>query len=149
MLALSCVAEAFLSAPLGRRDLTVRRYEPGPVDGTVVAQQLTVLSVTGLAAWFWWTVTVPEKRVELSKSKKTGEIKTLLDDLETAEDRPLERWLLTDWLNPTKRKEPALPFLPKDKFNSGDNPILAATALILAFGLANAIAERSFAVFHF
>lgn len=102
-------------------------------------------------------------------------------------DRRLERWLLRDWLDPSRRKEPALPFLPKAKFNSGDaaalflkslkrsqpslrrlkmertsrrkrrdrtlkvgrqrvagdNPIIAAGALILAAGVANALGERA------
>mmetsp|Transcript_7560 Transcript_7560/g.24913 ORF Transcript_7560/g.24913 Transcript_7560/m.24913 type:complete len:164 (-) Transcript_7560:64-555(-) len=123
---------------------TALQYEPGPVEPAVIAQQLTVIGASAGAAFFWWTVTVPEKRLEISRSKKGGDIKDYLDDLEDDGERSLERWLLTDWRNPDKRKEPALPFLPKGKFNSGDNPILAAAALILAAGVANAIAERAF-----
>ena len=107
-----------------------------------------------LAAGFvWWTQTVPAKRLEVSRSKKSGEISDLLDELDeanreaegqpTAGDKRVERWLLTDWREPSRRKEPALPMLPKSKFNSGDNPILAAAALILSFGVANALAERA------
>ena len=124
----------------------VRRYTPTPVDPSVIAQQLAVIGVSGAAGFVWWTQTVPAKRLEVSRSKKSGEIAELLDELDEAEatdDRKLERWLLTDWREPSRRKEPALPMLPKSKFNSGDNPILAAAALILSFGLANALAERA------
>ena len=124
----------------------VRRYTPTPVDPSVIAQQLAVVGVSGAAGFVWWTQTVPAKRLEVSRSKKSGEIAELLDELDEAEatgDRKLERWLLTDWREPSRRKEPALPMLPKSKFNSGDNPIVAAAALILSFGLANALAERA------
>ena len=124
----------------------VRRYTPTPVDPSVVAQQLAVIGVSGAAGFVWWTQTVPAKRLEVSRSKKSGEIAELLDELDEAEatgDRKLERWLLTDWREPSRRKEPALPMLPRSKFNSGDNPIVAAAALILSFGVANALAERA------
>ena len=124
----------------------VRRYTPTPVDPSVIAQQLAVIGVSGAAGFVWWTQTVPAKRLEVSRSKKSGEIAELLDELDEAEatgDRKLERWVLTDWREPSRRKEPALPMLPKSKFNSGDNPILAAAALILSFGVANALAERA------
>ena len=146
----------FQGRPGRARLSTARAYTPTPVEPGVILQQLSVIGASGGAAYFWWTVTVPEKRLEVSRSKKGGEIKELLDDLDaaaeaaegsaTAGDRRLERWLLSDWLNPQRRKDPALPFLPKAKFNSGDNPILAAAALILAFGLANALGERAFDV---
>ena len=124
----------------------VRRYTPTPVDPSVIAQQLAVIGVSGAAGFVWWTQTVPAKRLEVSRSKKSGEIAELLDELDEAEatgDRKLERWVLTDWREPSRRKEPALPMLPRSKFNSGDNPIVAAAALILSFGLANALAERA------
>ena len=124
----------------------MRHYTPTPVDPSVIAQQLAVVGASGAAGFVWWTQTVPAKRLEVSRSKKSGEIAELLDELDEAEatgDRKLERWLLTDWREPSRRKEPALPMLPKSKFNSGDNPILAAAALILSFGLANALAERA------
>ena len=124
----------------------VRRYTPTPVDPSVVAQQLAVIGVSGAAGFVWWTQTVPAKRLEVSRSKKSGEIAELLDELDEAEatgDRKLERWLLTNWREPSRRTEPALPMPPRSKFNSGDNPIVAAAALILSFGLANALAERA------
>ena len=140
------LASSFQSSTRPRTPITIRHYTPPPVDSSVIAQQLAVIGVSGAAGFVWWTQTVPAKRLEVSRSKKSGEIAELLDELDEAEatgDRKLERWLLTDWREPSRRKEPALPMLPKSKFNSGDNPILAAAALILGFGLANALAERA------
>ena len=140
------LASSFRCSTRPKTPRTMRHYTPTPVDPSVVAQQLAVVGVSGAAGFVWWTQTVPAKRLEVSRSKKSGEIAELLDELDEAEatgDRKLERWLLTDWREPSRRKEPALPMLPKSKFNSGDNPILAAAALILSFGLANALAERA------
>ena len=116
-------------------------------------QQGIVLAGTALPAIYWWRVTVPEKRLEISKSKKAGELKGVLDELAeenveagtpTSGEKRLERWLLTDWLRQEKRKEPALPFLPRSKFNSGDNPILAAGLLILLTGVLSAVVKQVF-----
>ena len=140
------LASSFRCSTRPRTPRTMRHYTPTPVDPSVIAQQLAVIGVSGAAAFVWWTQTVPAKRLEVSRSKKSGEIAELLDELDEAEatgDRKLERWVLTDWREPSRRKEPALPMLPKSKFNSGDNPILAAAALILSFGVANALAERA------
>ena len=140
------LASSFRCSTRPKTPRTMRHYTPTPVDPSVVAQQLAVVGVSGAAGFVWWTQTVPAKRLEVSRSKKSGEIAELLDELDEAEatgDRKLERWLLTDWREPSRRKEPALPMLPKSKFNSGDNPVLAAAALILSFGLANALAERA------
>ena len=140
------LASSFRCSTRPRTPRTMRHYPPTPVDPSVIAQQLAVIGVSGAAGFVWWTQTVPAKRLEVSRSKKSGEIAELLDELDEAEatgDRKLERWVLTDWREPSRRKEPALPMLPKSKFNSGDNPILAAAALILSFGVANALAERA------
>ena len=140
------LAASFQGSTRPKTPRTMRHYTPTPVDPSVVAQQLAVVGVSGAAGFVWWTQTVPAKRLEVSRSKKSGEIAELLDELDEAEatgDRKLERWLLTDWREPSRRKEPALPMLPRSKFNSGDNPIVAAAALILSFGVANALAERA------
>ena len=140
------LASSFRCSTRPRTPRTMRHYTPTPVDPSVIAQQLAVIGVSGAAGFVWWTQTVPAKRLEVSRSKKSGEIAELLDELDEAEatgDRKLERWLLTDWREPSRRTEPALPMLPRSKFNSGDNPIVAAAALIMSFGLANALAERA------
>ena len=76
-------------------------------------------------------MTVPDKRVELSKSKaEGGSTREYLEDIRGDDERQLEQWLFTDWLQGRTRKPAALPFFKKAKFNSGDNPILVAAALI-------------------
>ena len=130
-----------LSASEDDNGATLHADARGPVGDRPAARGHRRLA----AGFVWWTQTVPAKRLEVSRSKKSGEIAELLDELDEAEatgDRKLERWLLTDWREPSRRTEPALPMLPRSKFNSGDNPIVAAAALILSFGLANALAER-------
>lgn len=67
--------------------------------------------------------------------------------------RDFERWLFTDWLQQRKnknksnkksgrQKEPALPILKNAKWNSGDNPVLAASALIGVGVVASAVLEK-------
>ena len=66
----------------------------------------------------------------------------------TQDTRALERWLFTDWLRkddkskPGRQKEPALPVLKNAKWNSGDNPVLVAAALIMGGVLFTAVTER-------
>jgi hypothetical protein len=71
--------------------------------------------------------------------------------------RAFERWLFSDWLSqartrarnrdgpgPARRqKDPAIPvLLPNAKWNSGDNPVLAASALIAMGVVASAVVEK-------
>ena len=95
-----------------------------------------IFGLSGLTYWVWLNVLVPVKRAEVAQSKRAGEIRGYLDELRedgiqpaSATGRGFERWLFTDWLEPNKKKDPAVPFLPKSKFNSGDNPVIASTAL--------------------
>ena len=65
------------------------------------------------------------------------------------DDRAFERWLFTDWLEKSpstggRQKPSALPVLKDAKWNSGDNPVLAATALILLGVVFTAVTERIF-----
>lgn len=59
-----------------------------------------------------------------------------------ASSRGFERWLFTDWLEGNTKKEPAVPFLPADKFNSGDNPVIASTALIMVAVVVASVVEK-------
>ena len=68
-------------------------------------------------------------------------------------NRAFEKWLFTDWLQQDLRerkggrqKEPALPILKDAKWNSGDNPILVATALIASGVIVSSIVERILSV---
>lgn len=74
----------------------------------------------------------------------TTVVETSLDS-----QRRLERWLFADWLEGRskesrrgRQKEPALPVLKSAKWNSGDNPVLAATALILVGVLCTSVTEH-------
>ena len=63
--------------------------------------------------------------------------------------RGLERWLFSDWLvNNTsaggggRKKEPALPFLKKAKWNSGDNPVVVTAAIMMVGIVIASVTER-------
>ena len=95
-----------------------------------------------LVSLYWWNVVIPAKRTEVAKSKSRGEIKEYLEEIRDDDDRNFERWFLSDWLNKSKSKPAAIPFLKKAKWNSGDNPILVAFAGIFSLVLVASIAER-------
>lgn len=98
-----------------------------------------VTGMTALGYQIWEKVLVPQKRLELSKSKRGGEVKQLLDEIEAAPgERALEAWFYSDWIEGRKgnvKKKAAVPFLPKTKFNSGDNPVIGAVAAIMLLGV--------------
>ena len=112
-----------------------------------------IVALSVACAWAWANLVVPVSRTNLALSKKNGPVKEYLDELKEAGDasdsRALERWLFTDWLENNKsaskggrKKEPALPILKKAKWNSGDNPVLVASALIGAGVLITSLTER-------
>jgi hypothetical protein len=106
---------------------------------------LTTTAILGIAGAIWWNDVIPQKRNEVAISKRKGDIKDMLDEIRDAEpsSKRFERWFFNDWLNPS-RKDAAIPFIKKVKWNSGDNPILVAFAGIFAFVLAASLAERIF-----
>ena len=68
---------------------------------------------------------------------------------DVGDGRDFERWLFSDWLNngkggtkPGRQKEPALPILKEAKWNSGDNPVLVASALIGLSVIIASLTER-------
>jgi hypothetical protein len=108
-----------------------------------------VVSMTAAGYVLWDKVLVPQKRLELSRSKRGGEVKALLDEIQAAPgQRPLEAWFFTDWIearNGTQsKKKAAVPFLPKTKFNSGDNPVIGAVAAIMFTGLLSSAVKEAF-----
>ena len=146
---------------------SAKEFEPILPDTTALAGIGAVLIVSAIAAWVWANQVVPTSRTKLAISKRRGGVKEYLDELELAaaddndndnnnndnNNRQLERWLFTDWLEQRRngtatragrQKEPALPVLKKAKWNSGDNPILAATALIMLGVIFTSITERIF-----
>mmetsp|Transcript_25051 Transcript_25051/g.51211 ORF Transcript_25051/g.51211 Transcript_25051/m.51211 type:complete len:240 (-) Transcript_25051:390-1109(-) len=67
--------------------------------------------------------------------------------LNAGDGRDFERWLFSDWLNrgggkAGRQKEPAIPVLKDAKWNSGDNPVLVASALIGVCVLIASVTER-------
>ena len=65
----------------------------------------------------------------------------------SGDGRDFERWLFSDWLNSSsgkagRQKEPAIPILKNAKWNSGDNPVLVSTALILAGVIIASVIEK-------
>ena len=68
--------------------------------------------------------------------------------IKSSDGRDFERWLFTDWLEKPaakasgRQKEPALPILKDAKWNSGDNPVLVASALIGVGVLTTSVLER-------
>eukprot|EP00529_Nitzschia_sp_RCC80_P030867 CAMPEP_0113457954 /NCGR_PEP_ID=MMETSP0014_2-20120614/9672_1 /TAXON_ID=2857 /ORGANISM="Nitzschia sp." /LENGTH=298 /DNA_ID=CAMNT_0000349461 /DNA_START=71 /DNA_END=967 /DNA_ORIENTATION=- /assembly_acc=CAM_ASM_000159 len=71
-----------------------------------------------------------------------------------ANDRAFERWLFNDWLENNKsaagrggrKKEPALPILKSAKWNSGDNPVVVAAALMIIGLVLTAVVEQGSAL---
>eukprot|EP00640_Fibrocapsa_japonica_P005812 CAMPEP_0113938900 /NCGR_PEP_ID=MMETSP1339-20121228/5313_1 /TAXON_ID=94617 /ORGANISM="Fibrocapsa japonica" /LENGTH=121 /DNA_ID=CAMNT_0000942227 /DNA_START=335 /DNA_END=700 /DNA_ORIENTATION=- /assembly_acc=CAM_ASM_000762 len=118
----------------------------------------------------WANGVVPVSRTKLALSKRDGDVRKYLDELKTdannesnvdekgvikpnvGDGRDVERWLFSDWLNSGtskqggRKKEPALPVLKSAKWNSGDNPVLVASALIGLGVLITSITERAFSM---
>jgi hypothetical protein len=87
------------------------------------------------------TTDQPEQNMDLNSSSSSS----------SSTSRALERWLFTDWLQdnkssaqrkPGRQKPAALPILKDAKWNSGDNPVLAATLLISVGVVLTAVTER-------
>jgi hypothetical protein len=133
-------------------------FEPILPDTSVLLGFLGIILVSALAGWVWANQVVPVSRTNLAISKRSGPVKEYLDELResganttvsnaTDSSRAFEQWLFTDWLEkPEKKagrqKEPALPILKNAKWNSGDNPVLAASALIGLGVLFTSVTER-------
>jgi hypothetical protein len=144
-------------------------FEPMLPDTSTLLGFACIILFSALAVWVWANQVVPVSRTNLALSKKRGPVKDYLDELRNinnntgdgsdlsndqvpssnnSNNRNLERWLFADWLrnNDTKtsgrQKKAALPVLENAKWNSGDNPVLAASALILLGVMLSSILER-------
>lgn len=141
-----------LPAKVSSSSSRLQMTEYGPVfDPTVMYSMVGVTGVLGVTTAVWWNQVIPQKRLEVAKSKRKGEIKDYLDDLREAgevDEKSFERWLMTDWLEkvPGSDKPAAIPFIKKVKWNSGDNPVLVAFGGIMACVMAAALAERGSAL---
>ncbi|CAB9511466.1 expressed unknown protein [Seminavis robusta] len=128
---------------------TTKEFEPILPDTSALLGIGAVVLASAAATWVWANQVVPTSRTKLALSKRQGDVKEYLEELEDASgERQFEEWLFTDWLEQrnnatgSQKKEPALPILKKAKWNSGDNPVLAATALILLGITLTAFTER-------
>lgn len=105
----------------------------------------SVIVLCVIAAFVWSEQVVPVSRTKLAVSKRRGTVKEYLDEIEE-ESRPFEQWLFADWLRSrdgsNDKKEPALPILKNSKWNSGDNPVLVTSALLMVGVLVAAVTER-------
>jgi len=123
---------------------SAKEFEPILPDTSALLGILAIVLASAAATWVWANQVVPTSRTKLALQKREGgEVNDYLEELkadkklENGGERKLEQWLFTDWLEQKsaktgRQKEPALPILKKAKWNSGDNPVLAATALIMA-----------------
>lgn len=98
-------------------------------DDLPLSSKVTVLAASDLSTH---TEAIPDTTPLLSEQQQQQQVNT------SSQQRLLERWLFADWLRqrqtkkPGRQKEPALPILKSAKWNSGDNPILVTTLLIMA-----------------
>lgn len=156
-----------LSSELNVIDQPVRTYEAVPPDTATLVGFAAVTLLSIIAYSVWANEVVPVSRTKLALSKRDGEVKAYLDDLkavnkteviddegnvrisvEVDDGRNFERWLFSDWLNDNKsakggrQKPSALPILKNAKWNSGDNPVLVTTAMLMVGVIIAAITER-------
>jgi len=126
-------------------DPSEKTFEPMLPD-TATFSSIGIVAVLCVVCWFVWNdQVVPISRQKLANSKRKGDVKEYLDELSEGTDtdsRNFEKWLFADWLSPNRKKEAAVPFLKKAKWNSGDNPVLVASALIGFAVLFASVTER-------
>jgi len=75
-------------------------YVPSPVAVDVIASQVAVLGVVGATTAYWWFALVPTARARLAVNKRTGALRTYLEELKAdrTNTRALERWFYSEWL---------------------------------------------------
>lgn len=117
-------------------------FEPLLPDTSLLIGMGSVVALCVVAAFVWANQVVPVSRTKLALSKKNGEVRDYLEELREDEDRPVERWLFNDWLQGPTKKDPALPLLPKAKWNSGDNPVLVTSLIMLVGIVVASVTER-------
>ena len=76
-------------------------YVPSPMDQGQLANEVVVLgAIAGMTA-YWWFVLVPSARVRLASNKRSGALRTYLEELKSddSKDRDAERWFYAQWLS--------------------------------------------------
>mmetsp|Transcript_27484 Transcript_27484/g.41600 ORF Transcript_27484/g.41600 Transcript_27484/m.41600 type:complete len:171 (-) Transcript_27484:136-648(-) len=123
---------------------SVTTFDPVLPDTTTLVGFGVLTILCGVAWVIWSDQVVPVSRTKLAISKSRGDVKEYLDDLKQGGDeRPVEQWLFADWLQDNKSaKQPAIPFLKKAKWNSGDNPVVVTSAIMILGIVVASISER-------
>lgn len=120
-------------------------FEPVLPSETALIGMVSVVALCVVAAVVWNNGVVPVSRTKLALSKSRGQVKEYLDEIRDNPDKELEQWLLTDWIRQEQpKKPPAVPFLRKAKWNSGDNPVVVTAALMMLGILVASVSERVF-----
>ena len=76
-------------------------YAPSPMDPAQLTNECVALgAIAGMTA-YWWFVLVPSARVRLATNKRTGALRTYLEELkrDDSKDRGAERWFYAQWLS--------------------------------------------------
>ena len=134
------------SIHLGQSDQVFEAVLP---DTSALVAMGSILILSVIAAVVWSNEVVPVSRTKLAISKSRGEVKEYLnelkDDTAMEGDRNFEKWLFADWLrnNKSAKKPSAVPFLKDAKWNSGDNPVLVTSGLLLLCVVLASITERA------
>ncbi len=68
------------------------------MDPAAMLPQYFVVSAILAATAYWWLVLVPSARGDLARSKRRGEVRAYLEEIEGDSSRGVERWFYTDWL---------------------------------------------------
>jgi hypothetical protein len=90
-------------------------YTPPPLSVDVYQSEAAVLAVTGLCVAYWWFVLVPGARVNLAVNKRSGRLRSYLEELKSDDSRPLQRWFYSSWL---AKIDPETAFLLREKDGS-------------------------------
>ncbi|KAG2425661.1 hypothetical protein HXX76_013504 [Chlamydomonas incerta] len=104
-------AELSAAAPVAPPAAAAMVFEPQAPDASVLAAQALVLLLTAGAGAYWWYVVVPTERAAVGRSKRLGALNSYLGELEApqaTQERKLERWFYTDWLQQREKRRQRL-----------------------------------------
>ena len=83
--------------------------------------------------------------MDVNNDEGSSNIHSINNNDDKKKNRSFERWLFADWLRDNTlrtKKAPAVPLLPSAKWNSGDNPVLVTTAMMMVGIVVASITER-------
>eukprot|EP00547_Thalassionema_nitzschioides_P000313 CAMPEP_0194217358 /NCGR_PEP_ID=MMETSP0156-20130528/21069_1 /TAXON_ID=33649 /ORGANISM="Thalassionema nitzschioides, Strain L26-B" /LENGTH=170 /DNA_ID=CAMNT_0038946389 /DNA_START=76 /DNA_END=588 /DNA_ORIENTATION=+ len=136
--------QPFSSLLVADESPAIQTFDPIMPDTTTLIG-FGILTILCGVSWFVWSEqVVPVSRTKLAISKSRGDVKEYLEDLkQEGVERPVEQWLFADWLRENKSaKLPAIPFLKKAKWNSGDNPVVVTAAIMMLGIVVASVSER-------